>query len=283
MRDLMKYDSGRFEGGYRLMHIHKTKRYLFLVQAVLILIFAAYMVYAGGGLSLKPFYLGINSFLYFVLLMVLLILVESYIFTALEMRFVNSDSAKFLITQRTFRSALAWVVVWLVLLLVFTLPLLPGIVKDTTQSEGELTAVSSEVPASFVIFNTDVFGLTEISAIHVTALGEVDVFVLTEYNYLLFKEEGVGVLGGYRVNVNDYLAAPDLTIDFPDMPHNRFYVLFYSLNDAPADIEYTIEREVSKTLMDYMPLMSIVFVAVNGVAAVYMMLLNRRYKAGIYR
>ncbi len=35
--------------------------------------------------------------------------------------------------------------------------------------------------------------------------------------------------------------------------------------------------------MDYMPLMSIIFVAVNGVAAVYMMLMNRRYKAGIYR
>ena len=283
MRDLMKYDSGRFEGGYRLMHIHNTKRYLFLVQAVLILIFAAYLVYAGGGFSVKPFYLGINSFLYFVLLMVLLIMIESYIFTALEMRFVKSDSAKFLITQRTFRTALVWAVVWMLILLAFALPFLPGAVKDTPQSEGRLTAISSVAPANFVVLNTDMFGFTEVSTIHVTALGEVEVFVLTEYNYLLFKNEGAGVLGGYRVNVNDYLASPELTIDFPDMPHGRFYVLFYSLNDVPVDIDYTVEREVSETLMDYMPLMSIAFVVINAAAAIYMMLLNRNYKAGIYQ
>lgn len=283
MRDLMKYDSGRFEGGYRLMHIHNTKRYLFLVQAALILIFAAYLVYAGGGFSVKPFYLGINSFLYFVLLMVLLIMIESYIFTALEMNFVNSDSAKFLITQRTFRAALAWAVVWMLILLAFTLPLLPGVVKDTTQSEGRLTATSSVVPANFVLLNTDMFGFTEVSTIHVTALGEVEVFVITEYNYLLFKDDGEDALGGYRVNVNDYMAAPELTIDFPDMPHNRFYILFYSLNDVPVDVDYTVEREVSKTLMDYMPLMSIAFVVINAAAAIYMMLMNRNYKAGIYQ
>ncbi len=283
MRDLMKYDSGRFEGGYRLMHIHNTKRYLFLVQAVLILIFAAYLVYAGGGFCVKPFYLGINSFLYFVLLMVLLIMIESYFFTALEMRFVNSDSAKFLITQRTFRTALTWAVVWMLILLAFTLPLLPGAVKDTAQSEGRITAVSSAVPANFVLLNTDMFGFTEVSNIHVTALGEVEVFVITEYNYLLFKDDGEDALGGYRVNVNDYMATPELTIDFPDMPHGRFYVLFYSLNDIPVDVDYTVEREVSKTLMDYMPLMSIAFVVINAAAAIYMMLMNRNYKAGIYQ
>ena len=279
----MKYDSGRFEGGYRLMHIHNTKRYLFLVQAVLILIFAAYLVYAGGGFSVKPFYLGINSFLYFVLLMVLLIMIESYFFTALEMRFVNSDSAKFLITQRTFRTALTWAVVWMLILLAFTLPLLPGAVKDTAQSEGRITAVSSAVPANFVLLNTDMFAFTEVSNIHVTALGEVEVFVITEYNYLLFKDDGEDALGGYRVNVNDYMATPELTIDFPDMPHGRFYVLFYSLNDIPVDVDYTVEREVSKTLMDYMPLMSIAFVVINAAAAIYMMLMNRNYKAGIYQ
>lgn len=279
----MKYDSGRFEGGYRLMHIHNTKRRLFLVQAVIVLIFAAYLVYAGGGFSAKPFYLGINSFLYFVLLMALLILGEAYVFTALEMRFVNSDSAKFLITQRTFRSAMVWTVAWVLLLLLFTLPFLPGVVQDATQSSGQLVATSSEDSASFVIFNTDAFGLSEISRIKIDAMGEVEVLVLTEYNYGLFKEDGREVLGGYRVNVDEFTAAPELTINFPDMPHGRFYVLIYSLNDAPADVDYTIEREVSQSLMAYMPLMSLGFVAVNGLAMAYMFMINRRYKQGIYR
>jgi len=107
--------------------------------------------------------------------------------------------------------------------------------------------------------------------------------VITEYNYLLFKDDGEDALGGYRVNVNDYMATPELTIDFPDMPHGRFYVLFYSLNDIPVDVDYTVEREVSKTLMDYMPLTSIAFVVINAAAAIYMMLMNRNYKAGIYQ
>ncbi len=265
------------------MHIHNTKRRLFLVQAVIVLIFAAYLVYAGGGFSAKPFYLGINSFLYFVLLMALLILGEAYVFTALEMRFVNSDSAKFLITQRTFRSAMVWTVAWVLLLLLFTLPFLPGVVQDATQSSGQLVATSSEDSASFVIFNTDAFGLSEISRIKIDAMGEVEVFVLTEYNYDLFKEDGREVLGGYRVNVDEFTAAPELTINFPDMPHGRFYVLIYSLNDAPADVDYTIEREVSQSLMAYMPLMSLGFVAVNGLAMAYMFMINRRYKQGIYR
>jgi hypothetical protein len=279
----MKYDSGRFEGGYRLMHIHNTKRRMFLVQAAIVLIFAAYLVYAGGGFSIKPFYLSINSFLYFVLLMTLLILAEAYVFTALEMRFVNSESAKFLITQRTFRSALVWTVAWVLILLLFVLPFLPGVVAESTQSRGELMATSSEDPASFVVFNTDAFGLTEISKIEVEAMGEVEVFVLTDYNYQLFQEDGMEVLGGYRVNVDDYMATPDLTIAFPDMPHGKFYVLFYSLNDVPAEVDYVIEREVSEILMDYMPLMSVAFVAVNGVAMFYMFTINRRYKQGIYR
>jgi len=279
----MKYDSGRFEGGYRLMHIHNTKRRLFLVQAVIVLIFAAYLVYAGGGFGAKPFYLGINSFLYFVLLMALLILAESYVFIALEMRFVNSDSSRFLITQRTFRSALIWTVGWLLLLLLFTLPFLPAVVDDAARSNGNVMATSSMEAASFELMNTDAFGLTEVSRIEVKAMGDVEVFVLTEYNYLLFKEDGAETLGGYRVNVGDFVAAPDLTIEFPDMPHGRFYVLFYSTNDLPVEVDYVIVREVSNSLMSYMPLMSVAFVAVNGVAAVYMMMINKNYKQGIYR
>jgi len=109
------------------------------------------------------------------------------------------------------------------------------------------------------------------------------VFVLTEHNYLLFKDDGMDMLALYRVNVNDHLAAPDLTIDFPDMPRGRFYVLFYSVSGGPVEVEYTIEHEIANSLMDYMPLMAIAFIAVNGVAAGYMLLLNRQNRQGIYR
>jgi hypothetical protein len=50
-----------------------------------------------------------------------------------------------------------------------------------------------------------------------------------------------------------------------------------------VEVEYTIEHEIANSLMDYMPLMAIAFIAVNGVAAGYMLLLNRQNRQGIYR
>ena len=47
----MKYDAGKLEGGYRLVHIQRTKKLLFIAQAVIILAFAIYLLIYAPGLT----------------------------------------------------------------------------------------------------------------------------------------------------------------------------------------------------------------------------------------
>jgi hypothetical protein len=278
----MKYDTGNLEGGYRLAHINRTKRYLFVAQAIIILVFAAYLIVAEGGFSLKPFFLSVNSFLYFVLIMLLVISLEGFFFIILEMRFMKSDSAKFVMTQRSFRSAMLWAVVALIVLMVLWAPIVPEILEKDLGENASISSSSSTVPGMATMFNTDALGLTEVNEITLTASGLSEVFIVTEDNYELFKSSGKDVLGGYRVNL-DYLADPEIVVDFPDTSHNRFYILVYSVNDVPVTVDYTTNGQVSPSLMTYLPLLMIVFLVTQAVWAGYMFVMNKRFKQGIYR
>ncbi|MDD1771755.1 MAG: hypothetical protein LUQ09_02415 [Methanomassiliicoccales archaeon] len=281
----MKYDTGKFEGGYRLSHIHQTKRYMFLLQVVIMLAFAIYLLVAGGDFEMKPFYLGINSFLYFVLVMVLLIMVEGFIFIVLEMRFVRSDGTKFIITQRAFRTSATLATVFLIVMLLFWLPIVPAAVESGTQWGKSVETDSTTEPTVISFFNSDALGLTEIDTIDIVAYGEVDVFILTEYNYVLFQDDGKSVIGGYRLNHDEYRANTELTLDFPDLSHGQFYLLVYNMNeDSNVVVDITVNNRVSDSMMNYLPLLCLVFFIANAVWAVSMFFDNKRYKrGGIYR
>ena len=281
----MKYDTGKFEGGYRLSHIHQTKRYMFLIQVVIMLAFAIYLLVAGGGFEMKPFYLGINSFLYFVLLMLLLITVEGFIFTILEMRFVRSDGTKFIITQRGFRTSAVLAIVFLLVTLLFWLPIVSTAVEDGTAWERTVGTDSTTEPTILTFYNSDPLGLTEVDSIDIVAYGEVDVFILTEYNYVLFQDDGKSVIGAYRLNHDDYRADTQLSIDFPDMTHGKFYLLVYNIDEGTnVDVDITVTNQVSSTMMAYLPLLCLVFFVAHTVWAIYMFFGSKRYKrGGIYR
>ncbi|MBN1109464.1 MAG: hypothetical protein JXA45_01760 [Methanomassiliicoccales archaeon] len=278
----MKYDSGKLEGGYRLAYIHRTKRYLFMAEAAIILIFTIYLLVVEGGFSLRPFFLSINSFIYFVLIMLLVIALESFVFTILEMRFMSSDSARFITTQRAFRSSLLWIFVSLLVILLLWAPILPEMVDDEMGSGGGLEASSSSEPTVASFFNTDPLGLTEVDVITFQANGLVEVFILNEENYERFESSGKEVLGGYRVNP-EYEVRPELAVDFPATTHGRFYILAYSVDGTPVDVEYSMTQRVSPSMVTYLPVMALLFLAAYSIWAVYNFVQNKRYVKGIYR
>lgn len=278
----MKYDTGNLEGGYRLAHINRTKKYLFMAQAIIILVFAIYLLVAEGGLSMNPFFLSVNSFLYFVLIMLLVISLEGFIFIILEMRFMRSDSAKFVMTQRAFRSSLVWAVVALIALMLLWTPVLPEMLEQDLGEADSISSSSSTVPGIDTMFNSDALGLTGVDQITFSATGLSEIFILTEDNYERFKNSGKGVLGGYRVNL-DYLADPEIVVDFPDTTHSRFYILVYSVDNVPITVDYSTTAKVSSSMMGYLPLLMLLFLVTQAAWAVYMFTMNKRFKQGIYR
>jgi len=278
----MKYDVGKLEGGYRLFHIQRTKRFLFSVQAIIILVFAGYLLWAGGGFSMKPFFLSINSFIYFVLIMLLVIMLEAFVFTILELRFMRSSSAKFIVTRRSTSTALIWAVVSLLFIMLLWAPILPEMVDMNMGEEGSITATSVNVPVTATMFNSDPLGLTEVNTIEMTSDGLAEVFILTEENYELFKDDGKAVLGAYRVN-SDYEADPEIVVDFPRTDHSRFYILAYSVDGSEVTVDYSTSKNVSTSLISYLPPLLLIFFASNVIWAIYMFNMNKRFVQGIYR
>jgi len=279
----MKYDSGKFEGGYRLEHIHRTKRMLFLAQAAITVVFAIYLLFAANGFTVVPFYLNLNAFLYFVLIMLLLINVEGFFFIILEMRFVKSTSTKFIITQRGFRSSVVWAIVALLVVVIFWIPAVPAMAEDSFEESGTVLA-SEGVPAILTAYNSDMFGVLDMKSMDFVAHGEAQVFILSKHNYDMFKDDGESVLGSYRINTDNYIADPELVIDFPDYAHSEFYVIVYSESGQQIEVDYTFTKNVSDSMMTYLPLMSMLFLIAHSAWAIYMLVINKRYiTGGIYR
>jgi hypothetical protein len=279
----MKYDAGKLEGGYRLVHIQRTKKLLFIAQSIIILAFAIYLLWAEGGFSMKPFFISINSFIYFVLIMGIVVMVEGFVFTMLELRFMRSNSAKFLITQRSTRSAVLWAAVSLIAILLLWAPILPEMLDANMGAQGSVSSDSSTDPGIAIMFNSDPLGMVEVNRIEMLSDGHLaEVFILTEANYELFKDDGKAVLGAYRVN-DDYQADPEIDVEFPATKHSRFYILVYSVDDAPVTISYDTSRNINTSLVNYLSPILAVFLVGNAIWAVYMFMMNKRFKQGIYR
>lgn len=279
----MKYDTGKLEGGYRLVHIQKTKKMLFLAQGVIILAFAAYLLWAGGGFSLKPFFLSVNSFIYFVLIMLIVVMLEGFVFIMLELRFMRSQSAKFLVTQRSFRSATLWAFVSLLAILVLLAPIIPEMLDANMGGSGSVYSDSSTTPGVATMFNSDPLGMVEVSRIRLVSDGPLaEVFIVSEENYERFKDDGKSVLGAYRVNT-DYRADPEIDVDFPDTRHGRFYILAYSPDDVPVTVSFETSRNVNASLINYLTPILAVFLFGNALWAAYMFTTNKKFKQGIYR
>jgi len=255
-----------------------------MVQSAIVLVFAVYLLVAGEGLSIKPFFFNVNSFLFFVLIMLLVIVIEGFIFTLLEMRFIKSDSAKFIVTQRGFRSSIVWIVVMLVVLLILWQPMLPDAVEKNLGESGSLLATSNTSPVMATMFNGDAFGLTEVVHMQFESDGLAEIFIITEENYDLFANSGKDVLGGYRINIADYLADMSISLDFPDTVHSRFYILAYSVNDVPVEVDYTITSNISSAMQTYIPLIALMFLVTHLVWVAYTFMIGKRYvQDGIYR
>ena len=90
-----------------MVRIRQTKIYLYAVQLVLILAIVIYLLEAESGFSLKPFYLPLDSFIYFVILMLLLFNIEGCFFRGLEMRVIKADSSRYYMSKRSIRRGLA--------------------------------------------------------------------------------------------------------------------------------------------------------------------------------
>jgi hypothetical protein len=279
--------SGKEElsGGYRLANIKRTKRYLYLVEIVILFAAVIFVVYLEGRASLVPFYLPINSFIYFVLLMGLIIVVEGFFFRALEMRFMKSASTKFYICKMGIRSAVIAIAICVVVILLLWLPFIHGAIEDATASSGTMLNNGSTSATAYVSFNDrDPLGLTSVSEIKVTSYnGEARVYLVSEQYFEAHKND-LSALASYRINSGDYIADPSLTIEVENLQFGVYYLVFDTEASEASSISYTISSAISSTFLSYVPFYAMLYAVAYAGWLIYLTPLKRKYaEAAIYR
>ena len=269
-----------FEGGYRVSSIRRVKKYLYIVQIVIILVVATYLIFAGGGFGLKPFYLSINSFIYFVMIMLLVIAIESFVFTSLEMRFMKSNSTKHYVSKMQIRRAAYVVAVCAVIIFILWAPFITSALESSMTSKDSLIADSKTIPTTETFYNDDPLGVTTVKTANFESSGAATVYIISEANWLQFGGLSKDVVGQYRINTNQYISNTTLTISFPDLTHSKYYMLVYSDTGAPVTMTFKLGSGISPTLYSFVPLLALLFVISYGSWGAYLVLRSKSYSKG---
>jgi len=264
-------------GGFRLQRVRKVKLYLYIVQLLFVIGIVIFVLAAEGRFSLKPFYLPINSFIYFVLLMALIFSAEGFVFKTLEMRFSRSHSTKYYMAKIAVRRSLVIVLVAAVVLLIFWTPPVTKGIEDVLSKSGTVTGVAS-------FYNEDPLGLTTTDRVTLTAVdGTARVYVVSEKHYRVYSHD-MDMLSYFRINGQDDLADPTISFDFPRSDYSLYYIVIDHRYSNATAVTYTLHQNLSSTFIEFVPLFALLFIITNLGWIFYLIPMKRRYAAGaIYR
>ena len=261
----MAIDGEELEGGIRLAHVRTTKKYLIVAQTIISLLVVIGLVVAGGKFQLKPFYVDVGVFLYFLLIMVFLIAAELLIFRLLEVKYAKTDSAKYYMLKTTARhSIIVMVVSAIALLLVVT----PYVMDSVTEVTSHCGATSDE--ATF--FSRDVFGLTTVDRITVDSELPAEVIVISDANYLAYNGDWTRMRETSEAYVPD--ASSGAVMEFSPMPFDTYHIV------TNGEVTYSIHSTLSPFFVGFVTMFATLFIGAHAAWLVYTTPLRQRYIRG---
>jgi hypothetical protein len=234
-----------------------------------------------GRASLVPFYLPINSFLYFILLMALIMVIEGFVFKILEMRLIPSPSANYYIAKRAIRQGLIVVAISAVVILLLWPPFMSQAIENSFNKTVTLNNTNSTTPSEFVMFyNGDPFGLGAADKITVTSInGPARVYLVSE-KYYLSSSTDFSQLMNYRINSQDYIANDQLTIHLNSLPYGKYYLILDTVHSDASAVSIVIHTVISSTFLSYVPFFALLFIIAYGAWMAYMLPVKRKFSSG---
>jgi hypothetical protein len=268
-------------GGYRLANIRRVKRYLFIAQIIIMILIPIIVVLIEGRASLVPFYLPINSFIYFILLMALIMVVEGFVFKMLEMRLLQSPSAIYYIAKKAIQRGLIVIAVALLVVFLLWTPFMSQAIENSFNQNETLNNTNSTSASVFIVFyDRDPLGLEAVDRISVTALnGPARVYLVSEKNYLNYSYD-LSQLITYRINSQDYIADDHLTIPLNPLPYGKYYLILDTVRSDASAVNIIIHKALSPTFLSYVPFFALMFIGAYGAWMAYMWPMKRKYASG---
>ena len=265
-------------GGYRLANVRRVKRILFIVQIIILISIPILVVLIEGRASLVPFYLPINSFIYFILLMALIMAIEGFFFKILEMRLIQSPSTNYYIAKSAIRKSLIVIAVSAFVIVLLWTPLISQAIANSFNQTESMTNVDSPAAAEFVVFyDRDPLGLGAVDKITVTSsTGAARVYLVSEKNYLSFSNN-LSQLIPYRINSQDYIVESQLDINLNPLPYGKYYLVLDTVRSDASSVDVVIQKAISPTFLSYVPFFAMLFIVAYGAWMAYMLPVKRKF------
>jgi hypothetical protein len=159
--------------------IRGIKRRLFVLELILIAVLGCVLILFSSEFQTNPFFIPVDSLLWFVIIMVLVIEIEDFVFRIMQIRIAKSDSTKHLMTINSMRRAVVIVIVAALIAVMFLTPAIVDGVDGSLTVRGE---VRPDSPQQFL--PGDPLGLSRVAMITVHCDVVAEVYVVSAYNYL---------------------------------------------------------------------------------------------------
>ena len=261
--------------------IRSIKRKLYILQAILIATLGFVLLFFYSEFQANPFYISIDRLIWFILIMLLVVELESFVFRVMQVRMGRTFSTKHLMTMNSIRKSIVIIIIAAVALAAFAIPASTQGIEDAASPRGTFNAAN---PVKFL--PGDPLGLSKIITIDVASNIICDVYIVTQSDYQAYSGD-MPSLRSTALNSGGSLVTVNRT--FVMMPIGQEY-LFLVLdpisrpNASFADVSYVMNIELSDTFTSFLPLMAILFLIANGAWIMYLFPMSRKYASkSIYK
>ena len=267
------------EDSVRLGSIRRIKMTLYIVQVVMLVALAFFLVFVIGDATVTPdLYLPLDQFVAVMVLLLLVVCVESFFFRMMEIRFARSSSARHLMAKNSItRSILLALISAVVTIILMVQPIL-AVVEDASQRT--ITTSSSE---DFTFWSRDPLALQRVSELRASSPQTVEVYIVEDSVYQQYDGE-IGDMFFMRLNRNDYELIDTLVIPVPILDHALLHVVVNDIASPGASVTIDIVKDTSETVTGIVSVLSLAFVVTNIAWIAYLIPIERKYAQGsIYK
>ncbi len=280
----MKGDYDRLEGTYKLAGLKRLERFAYIIQTVGIIAIFIFLVYIRGAM-LNPFYLPIFWALLAALIWIFILSLESIAFRLIEIKKRDSESAKFLMADRSMKKAFTIIIVALIAFAVAFVPFFSEQIEEVNRFEGESELVTSYVVeftsrGRFDFLRANEVKLEIVGGGDFTQGDHVDVYIIPKRIYNPGKDE---YGPGERLNLEtEFGIGDDFTFQMPNMDFEEYYIVTHS--DEMVRFSYEVSYIIPSHINNLLSTVFMAFVISQAAWAVTLHPIKKKHSEGaIYK
>ncbi len=267
----MKGDYDRLEGTYKLAGLKRLERVAYLTQGIGIIAIFIFLVYIGGAM-LNPFYLPLFWASLAALIGIFILSLESIAFRLIEIKKRDSESAKFLMADRSMKKAYTVIVVVLIAFTVAFVPFFAEEIQDMNKMEGQIEFTGEE---TIEFTSRGRFDHLLADKINLEIIGDVEesveVYIIQKDTYTPGDSYGPA----QRQNVEDTEFDESFEFSMPERDFDEYYIVLQS--DEVVEIRYEIHYIMPDHMTRFLSIIFIAFVISHAAWAITLYPIKKRY------